>query len=93
MDISKIIDKGENMQNIREYFMKEKPGINRKDRERTDEKNLNSDKDNIGKDMGGGGKTKKNLKSKDRPYEAEREERNKEKIIKETDKKRKEKKK
>lgn len=93
MDISKIIDKGENMQNIREYFMKEKPGVNRKDRERTDEKNLNSDKDNIGKDMGGGGKTKKNLKSKDRPYEAEREERNKEKIIKETDKKRKEKKK
>lgn len=49
------------MQNIREYFMKEKPGVNRKDRERTDEKNLNSDKDNIGKDMGGGGKTKKNF--------------------------------
>lgn len=92
MDISKIIDKGENMQNIREYFMKEKPGVNRKDRERTDEKNLNSDKDNIGKDMGGGGKTKKNLKSKDRPYEAEREERNKEKIIKETNKKEKKKK-
>lgn len=40
MDISKIIDKGENMQNIREYFMKEKPGVNRKDRERTDEKIL-----------------------------------------------------
>lgn len=59
MDISKIINKGENMQNIREYFMKEKPGVNRKDRERTDEKNLNSDKDNIEKDMGGGGKTKK----------------------------------
>lgn len=59
MDISKIIDKGENMQNIREYFMKEKPGINRKDREITDGKNLNSDKDNIEKDMGGGGKTKK----------------------------------
>lgn len=59
MDISKIIDKGENMQNIREYFMKEKPGVNRKDRERTDEKNLNSDKDNIEKDMGGGEKTKK----------------------------------
>lgn len=93
MDISKIIDKGENMQNIREYFMKEKPGVNRKDRERTDEKNFNSDKDNIGKDMGGEGKTKKNLKSKDRSYEAEREERNKEKIIKETDKKRKKKKK
>lgn len=59
MDISKIIDKGENMQNIREYFMKKKPGVNRKDRERTDEKNLISDKDNIGKDMEGGGKTKK----------------------------------
>lgn len=27
MDISKIIDKGETMQNIREYFMKEKPGV------------------------------------------------------------------
>lgn len=59
VDISKIIDKGENMQNIREYFMKEKPGVNRKDRERTDEKNLNSDKDNIGKDMGEGEKRKK----------------------------------
>lgn len=56
MDISKIVDKGENMQNIREYFMKGKPGVNRKDRERTDEKNLNSDKDNIEKDMGGGEK-------------------------------------
>lgn len=49
------------MQNIREYFMKEKLGVNRKDRERTDEKNLNSDKDNIEKDMGGGGQTKKIL--------------------------------
>lgn len=77
------------MQNIREYFMKEKPGVNRKDRERTDEKNLNSDKDNIEKDMGGGGKTKKIFLSKGGPYEAEREERNKEKIIKETDKKKK----
>lgn len=47
------------MQNIREYFMKKKPEVNRKDRERTDEKNLNSDKDNIKKDMGGGEKTKK----------------------------------
>lgn len=64
VDISKIIDKGENMQNIRKYFMKEKPGINRKDRERTDKKNLNSDKDNIKKDMGGGGKMKKFLKVK-----------------------------
>lgn len=59
MDISKIIDKGENMQNIREYFMKEKPGVNRKDRKITDGKNLNSDKNNIEKDMEGGGKTKK----------------------------------
>lgn len=50
------------MQNIREYFMKEKSGVNRKDRERTDEKNLNSDKDNIGKDMGEGEKRKKILK-------------------------------
>lgn len=47
----------------------------------------------ISEKIWGKGKNEKNLKSKDRPYEAEREERNKEKIIKETDKKRKEKKK
>lgn len=52
------------MQNIREYFMKKKPGVNRKDRERTDEKNLNSDKDNIEKDMGEGEKRKKFFKVK-----------------------------